>query len=133
VHARSETARHAVGGLGIVAHLAAWTPEGDRWLTTCLEVIDANRARLVAWAGALAPAVRLHPPEATYLAWLDLRDAGLGPDPAAVLLEEGRVALTAGHEFGEPGQGFARLNLATSPAILEEALARMARVLAAHR
>jgi cysteine-S-conjugate beta-lyase len=133
VHGRSETARHAVGGLGIVAHLAAWTPEGDEWLATCLEVLEANRARLVGWAAAQVPSVRLHPPEATYLAWLDLRDAHLGPDPAGVLLDEGRVALTAGHEFGEPGRGFARLNLATSPGILDEALARMADVLGAHR
>jgi cystathionine beta-lyase len=133
VRRRSETARHAVGGLGIVAHLAAWTQEGDAWLATCLEVLATNRERLVAWVGADAPSIGLVPPEATYLAWLDLREAGLGPEPSRTLLREARVALSPGKDFGAPGEGFARLNLATSPAILDDALERMAAVLRSPR
>jgi cystathionine beta-lyase len=133
VRRRSETARHAVGGLGIVAHLAAWTQEGDAWLATCLEVLATNSERLVAWVGADAPSIGLVPPEATYLAWLDLREAGLGPEPSRTLLREARVALSPGKDFGAPGEGFARLNLATSPAILDDALERMAAVLRSPR
>jgi cystathionine beta-lyase len=133
VHRRSETARHAVGSLGIVAHLAAWTPAGDEWLASCLEVLDANRARLTEWLRSEAPSVRLEPPEATYLAWLDFREAGLGPDPTGVLLKQARVALSAGRDFGETGQGFGRLNFATSPAILEAALDRMGRAIHGQR
>jgi cystathionine beta-lyase len=133
VRAVSETARHAVGSLGIVAHLAAWTPAGDEWLATCLDVLDANRARFATWLASEAPAAGHTPPEATYLAWVDLRALGLGPNPSKVLLDRARVALTPGHEFGTPGAGFVRVNLATSPAILDEALDRMATVLASHR
>ena len=53
-------------------------------------------------------------------------ELGLGDDPAEVFLERGRVALSAGPAFGEPGQGFARLNIGTSSGLLEEAVRRMA-------
>jgi cystathionine beta-lyase len=56
-------------------------------------------------------------PEATYLAWLDLRSLGFGDDPAAVLTEAG-VELSPGPDFGDQGLGFARLNFATSPGML---------------
>ena len=71
-------------------------------------------------------------PEATYLAWLDFRGVGLGPDPAEVLLEHGRVALRAGRPFGRGGIGHARINLACSREVLTEAVDRMVVAVAAH-
>ena len=64
-------------------------------------------------------------PEATYLAWLDCRGLGLGDEPAKVLLDRGRVALNNGVEFGEPGIGHVRLNFATAPSVLIEAVGRI--------
>ena len=55
-------------------------------------------------------------PEATYLAWLDVSAYGLGDDPAKVLLDDARVALSSGNDFGEHGAGFVRLNFATTRA-----------------
>ena len=49
----------------------------------------------------------------------------LGDDPARLFLQRGRVAFTSGIPFGEGGQGRIRVNLATSRAILDEAVARM--------
>jgi cystathionine beta-lyase len=72
------------------------------------------------------PTVRWTPPSASYLAWLDCSALGLGDDPAAVFSEQGRVALSAGHDFGAPGAGYARLNIATTPDLLTEAVQRMA-------
>ncbi|MEJ7742205.1 MAG: hypothetical protein WKF73_06425 [Nocardioidaceae bacterium] len=66
------------------------------------------------------------PPAGTYLAWLDCRGLGLGDDPANVFLERGRVALNSGPAFGTGGAGYVRLNSATSPDILAEAVRRMA-------
>ena len=54
------------------------------------------------------------------------RSLGLGDDPAAAFLERGRVALAPGPDFGEPGRGYARLNMGTSPELLAEAVRRMA-------
>ena len=65
------------------------------------------------------------PAQASFLAWLDCRERGLGDDPAAAFLERGRVALSRGLDFGPPGAGFARLNVGTTPELLEEAVRRL--------
>ncbi len=71
------------------------------------------------------PEARFSLPEATYLAWIDLCAYGLGDDPAEVLLDEARVALSSGNDFGEHGVGFVRLNFATTQPILDEILNRI--------
>lgn len=107
--------------LGVLGTLAAWQ-HGEPWLTAVRALLDRNRHIV---AAALPPGVRHHLPEATYLAWLDWRALGLGDDPAAALLTGNRVMLGRGPNFGPGGQGFARLNFATSEAILTEILRRL--------
>ncbi len=114
-----------VGHLGVIASIAAFE-EGGPWLDAVLAALERNRTVLAALLAAALPGVGYEPPEAGYLAWLDCRSLGLGEDPAAVFLERGRVALSPGPSFGSQGNGFARLNFATSPALLAEAVARMA-------
>lgn len=107
--------------LGLVAAEAAYR-EGEPWRQALLSVLRGHRARLVA-AVAEWPGVTLHAPESTYLAWLDMREAGLGEAPHKALLKEARVALSDGAAFGHPG--FVRLNFGTTAAQLDTALARM--------
>ena len=108
--------------------LAAEAPftEGDEWLDAVLALLDDNRHRLAALLRERLPEVGYAPPAASYLAWLDWSALPIGDDPARILLERGRVALSRGLDFGAGGARHARLNLGTSPAILEEAVARMA-------
>jgi cystathionine beta-lyase len=113
------------GLLGVIAGEAAFA-EGEAWLAALLDGLDANRRLLTELLARHLADVDYVPPDATYLAWLDLRRLGLGDDPAAALLEHGRVALASGPAFGDLGRGYARLNFATSPQRLGEALARMA-------
>jgi len=120
-----EDARYRTGHLGVLASCAAWS-EGGAWLHDVLAVLDRNRALLAELLDEHLPAVRYAAPEASYLAWLDCRDLGLGDDPAAAFLEHGKVALSPGPTFGQQGAGFARLNIATSAALLTEAVQRMA-------
>src|SRR5439155_1713872 len=79
------------------------------------------------------PGVSVAPPEATYLAWLDCRDAAIaGGDPFTFFLETARVALNDGTAFGRSGQGFVRLNFGCPRTILTEGRDRRCAALAGH-
>jgi cystathionine beta-lyase len=113
------------GHLGAIASVAAFR-DGAAWLDDVLAVLDHNRTLLGQLLADRLPEVGYEPPQAGYLAWLDLRALDLGEDPTEALLERGRVALSPGPQFGPQGAGFARLNIGTSPALVEEAVERMA-------
>jgi cystathionine beta-lyase len=112
--------------LGLRASVAGYR-EGGEWLDGIVASLDASRRLLADLLAERLPAVKYRMPEATYLAWLDLRALGWGDDPAAHALEHAKVALSDGPPFGTPGRGFARLNLACSPEVLTEAVSRLAR------
>jgi cystathionine beta-lyase len=116
-------ATHA-GHFGAIASVAAYR-DGAAWLDDVIAVIDHNRALLAELLATTLPEVAYTPPRAGYLTWLDLRPLGLGDDPAEALLERGRVALNPGPTFGPQGKGFVRLNIGTSPALVEEAVRRI--------
>ncbi|MCF0091882.1 MalY/PatB family protein [Micromonospora sp. MH99] len=115
--------------LGVIAHTAALR-DGGEWLDALLRGLDDNRRLLAALLAEHLPAIRYEPGQATYLAWLDCRALGLGDDPSAVFLDRGRVALNSGTTFGTGGGGHVRLNLATAPELITEAVRRMARAVA---
>jgi cystathionine beta-lyase len=53
----------------------------------------------------------------------------LGEDPGLALIERAKVAFNSGHIYGENGRNYVRFNFATSPAIITEAIERVARAL----
>ena len=120
---------------GVHAALAAWSPQGDTWLAALVDHLDHNRRRVLAAAdgGELAGA-RVLAPEATYLLWLDARATPLvaarGVDAVPQALAAAGVRLSPGTDFGPGGEGFVRLNVATSAEVLEEILARTSTALA---
>jgi cystathionine beta-lyase len=63
--------------------------------------------------------------EATYLAWLDCRRAGIPGNPSQFFLKEAKVALNDGGEFGRGGEGFVRMNFACPREMLNQALEQM--------
>ncbi|TXS69591.1 aminotransferase class I/II-fold pyridoxal phosphate-dependent enzyme [Streptomyces sp. me109] len=118
---------HELSGIGVIAQTAALN-HGIGWLDHLLVGLDENRRLLAELLADRLPEIRHRQPEGTYLAWLDCRELNLGDDPAAAFLERSRVALTPGPEFGRGGEGHVRLNFATSPEILTDAVHRMAKV-----
>ena len=115
----------AVNVLGYTAALAAYR-DGQPWLDALLRYLEANRDFVVEYARSKLPGVRAAPPEATYLAWLDCREADLPDgDPYTFFLDKARVALNDGKTFGRGGAGFVRLNFACPRATLAEGLDRM--------
>ncbi|MEU9641145.1 aminotransferase class I/II-fold pyridoxal phosphate-dependent enzyme [Streptomyces sp. NPDC048188] len=123
-----EEVGHGPSHVGVLAHTAALR-DGTAWLDAVLGGLDENRRLLTALLAEHLPGVVHRAGQATYLAWLDCRPLGLGDDPAEVFLGRGRVALSSGIPFGSGGAGHVRLNLATSPEVLTEAVRRMAAAL----
>ncbi len=119
-----EEVGHGPSHVGVLAHTAALR-EGADWLDAVLAGLDENRRLLTGLLAEQLPGVVHRAGEATYLAWLDCRALGLGDDPARVFLDRGRVALSSGIPFGTGGAGHVRLNLATSPEVITEAVRRM--------
>jgi cysteine-S-conjugate beta-lyase len=118
---------HVRGGIGILgqhATEAAWR-RSDDWLEQVLVLLDQQRRALLTALRAELPEARVYLPEATYLAWLDLRALALEPTPAEFFRRRARVALFDGAFFGAGFEGYARLNFATSPALLQQIIERM--------
>jgi cysteine-S-conjugate beta-lyase len=137
-----EEVSHGPSHLGIIAHTEAFR-SADDWLDALLAGLDDNRMLLSDLIAKHLPDVKYQGTQGTYLAWLDCRRLGFTEEaadglavvadmsgPARWFLDHARVALSSGHVFGTGGAGHARLNFATSQAILTEAISGMGRALA---
>lgn len=113
--------------LGLHASTTAFSGAADDWLDSAVAAIERSQSLLVELLAEHLPGVAYRPGTAGYLAWLDFRGASSdwGDDPSVRAMEYG-VALNPGPEFGPAGLGHARLNLACSPAVLREAVERLA-------
>lgn len=114
-----------VNALGMAACEAALT-SCDDWQAALVAYLRDN-ARAVERAVGAAPGLDMRAVEATCLAWIDAREfsAARGGENPARLFERHGLGLSDGSEFGAPG--FVRLNFGTRRALLDEALARLAR------
>jgi cystathionine beta-lyase len=122
--------QYGAGLLGVLASEAAWN-SGDDWLDALIRQLDHARAEFGRLLGQRLPQAGYVPPEASYLAWVDCSALDLGPEPAEVFLRRGRVALGRGLDFGAPGEGFVRVTIGTSSALLADIVDRMAAAVAA--
>jgi cystathionine beta-lyase len=108
--------------LGYVGCEAAYR-HGGPWLKEVRKVIRGNYEHAYAFINERMPRIRMFRMEATYLAWMDVRELGLErPDQ---FFEENGVGLSNGAFFGSPG--FLRLNIGCPRKLLDCALERMAK------
>ncbi|WP_206474509.1 MalY/PatB family protein [Dietzia sp. KRD202] len=129
-HVRRSALSGAVGHFGALAAEAALTGSLE-WLDELRAALASNLDLMEQLLAEHLPRARWRRPDAGFVAWIDLRGyPGLGDDPAAAFLDEGRVALSPGPAFGTEGEGFARANFACSAELLTEAFVRMGRVAA---
>lgn len=96
--------------------------EGGPWLEGLLEYVDGNMQTIADFICERMPQVGFRKPEATYLAWLDMRNLGCSQELLLKTLEVSGVALNDGFWFGRQGIGFVRLNAACPRTILLEGL-----------
>ena len=95
------------------------------WVDETLATLDENRHHLLAEIAAKLPNVKVHLPQATYLAWLDVSAMNLGDSPAVKILDKARVALEPGSNFGPQYGQFVRFNFATSKENITAAIDRI--------
>ncbi|THA76451.1 pyridoxal phosphate-dependent aminotransferase [Streptomyces sp. A0642] len=112
--------------LSLTAHIAAYR-EGAPWLDAVRAYVTGNLALVAERLNAAFPDLEWEPPQAGYLAWIDLRRAGVEDDEALqrVLVERERVAVMPGSVYG--AEGFVRLNVGCARSKVEagvEALIR---------
>ncbi|MGW6204318.1 MalY/PatB family protein [Streptomyces sp. NPDC055089] len=109
---RMETAEGLASpaALSLTAHIAAYR-DGAAWLDAVRAYVAGNLALVAERLNAAFPGLEWEPPQAGYLAWIDLRRAGVKDDEALqrVLVERERVAVMPGAVYG--AEGFVRLNV----------------------
>ena len=120
------------GIMGYAAALAGYR-EGQPWLDELLRYLGANRDALLNYVRNHLPGIHITEPEATYLAWLDCRQAGIRGNAQQFFLQHARVALNDGIQYGRGGEGFVRLNFGCPRSTLVEALDRMREALSGLR
>ncbi|MEV0443210.1 aminotransferase class I/II-fold pyridoxal phosphate-dependent enzyme [Streptomyces spectabilis] len=97
--------------LSLTAHIAAYR-EGGAWLDAVRGYAHANLRLVASTLNEAFPALAWRPPQAGYLAWIDLRPVlGETRDEALQdhLVHRERVAVMPGAAYGAPG--FVRMNV----------------------
>lgn len=117
-------ANQSTSQMGTIAHTAALR-HAQGWVDEVMVEVAANKRLLGELLADRLPGVSWTPAPGTYLAWLDCSALGLD-SPRNHFLTCARVALNDGTDFGADYGQFVRMNLATAPAIITEAVERMA-------
>jgi cysteine-S-conjugate beta-lyase len=118
-----------VNSLGQIAAQAAFSGACDDWLEEALVYLTANRDYAVKFVQENLPDMRLTVPEATYMNLLDcnplLESGQITSSPYDFFMENAKVALVDGSQFGPGGDGTVRLNFGCPRGVLEQALLRI--------
>lgn len=110
---------------GIEALQAAYR-NGDEWLGQMLAYLDDNLDFLEKEVKLRLPKIKVIRPEGTYLVWLDCREMGMTPpELRKFFINEAKVGLNSGTDFGPGGDGFMRMNVGCPRAIIAEGLNRI--------
>ena len=103
--------------------------ESVTWLDTVIKQLDSNRYLVATLLKEHLPEVIYNPPQHSYLAWLDVTALNLGVDPGATIIEKSKVAFNSGHIYGPQWNQFVRLNFATSPEIISQAIIQIGKTI----
>ncbi|MBR1703877.1 MAG: pyridoxal phosphate-dependent aminotransferase [Clostridia bacterium] len=111
--------------LGLIACKAAYT-HGEEWYDALIATLSANLDFAVDFINTRSPGLRALKPEGTYLLWVDCRRLGLsGKELDRFIREEAKLWLDGGTMFGPTGEGFQRINVATSREYLQKGLEQL--------
>lgn len=116
-----------VNPFGVIALQAAYSADGEAWLTALNDYIYGNYSWACGFIREHLPKWKVTVLEGTYLMWVDVSATGKsGEEYAAHLLYDCGVYVNTGTMYGkQSGKNFIRINLATQRARLEEALLKI--------
>lgn len=125
---KAEFARRGNGGINMFGRLAqtAAYQGGAEWLDALLEYIADTRDAAVEFLKKELPQVQVAELQGTYLMWLDFRYLGMEHEALKkLMIEKAGVGFSSGTDFGELGQGFMRMNIATPRKNVMQALKQL--------
>jgi cystathionine beta-lyase len=112
-----------------IATIAAFR-KGEEWRKQMLAYVEDNINYVIDYCKQNIPAVKPLKPDASFLVWLDCRGLNLSHDELVDLfVKKAKLALNDGAMFGEKGNGFMRLNVATPRSVLTTALDQLSSVI----
>jgi cystathionine beta-lyase len=107
---------------GTVASISAYT-HGHQWLDSLLDYIDHNIDFVGDYCNKMIPEIVPVMPEATYMIWLDCRKFGMsGKELQSFFIKSAGIGMNEGSTFGPGGEGFMRMNVATTHQTVMKAL-----------
>ena len=116
--------QHEISGLGYLATETAYR-YGEDWLTELKELIEQHINYVVDLFGKETK-IKVMKPQGTYLIWLDFSAYNISDEELrSLLIDEAKVILNRGLDFGEEGALHARLNVAMPTSVLEEVCQRI--------
>lgn len=126
-----EAGEFSEGHLFAYIGTAAAYMHGEEWLEQMLDYIQGNIDFTDNYLKTYIPQIKMIRPQASYLVFLDCRALQLNQEGLTKLFsDKAHLALNDGKMFGEPGEGFMRLNIGCPRSVLEQALRQLAEALA---
>jgi len=119
-----------IGGASLFGQIAleAAYNNSEPWLNQLLQYLRKNMEYLVSYVENNIPSLKILRPEGTFVGWLDCRALGLDQKELRdFMINEAKVGLNNGVEFGQVGRGFQRINYGCPRAVLTEGLERIER------
>ncbi|MDR2042319.1 MAG: PatB family C-S lyase [Tannerella sp.] len=108
-----------------IAATAAYT-HGAEWRRQMLDYVRGNMSLVDTFLREHLPQIRLYPPQASFLAWLDCRELGLSQQDLVRMFEDDAgLALNNGLTFGKEGAGYMRMNVGCPRSSVEKALSAL--------
>lgn len=117
-----------INAFAVEALIAAYN-EGEDWVDELKKYLLANYTYLKEFFAKHLPHLSVLPLEATYLVWIDCSALKLtSKEIIDELLEKEKLWLNEGTMYGEAGEGFIRINIATQRERLIEGLEKIRKV-----
>jgi len=100
--------------------------QGEEWYLQLWDYLQGNIDFVTDYCKKNIPTIKIMPSEATYLLWMDCRALSTSSEKLQnIFVNDLKVGLNNGIEFGAVGEGFMRMNIACPRQTLELAMERL--------